>query len=235
MHELTIKPSGHFIAIACAWLLLGWLQAHADDPTAARLQQRPLTIVTLGDSITKGVRTGVAAEQTFAALMEKGMQHNGIPTRVINVGIGGERTDQALKRLDQIIQLPNDTDPVTTKHTTETHAGVHVLHGQPDVVTVMYGTNDSYVDKGATTSRITIEEYRQNLETIVAQLLRRGILPVLMTEPRWSERAAPNGLGENPNERLEPYMVACRQTAAKWRVPLIDHFAAWTAAGKAWY
>ncbi len=97
----------------------------------------------------------------------------------------------------------------------------------------MYGTNDSYVDKGATTTRITVEEYRNNLQTIVVELLRRGILPVLMTEPRWSDKASSNGVGENPNIRLEPFVVACRETAAKWRVPLIDHFAAWTETGKA--
>ncbi len=190
--------------------------ARAVDAQGANSGDRPVTIVALGDSITKGVRSGVTAQQTFAALVEKGLNQNGIAARVINVGIGGERTDQALKRLDQVLNVPND-------------------HGQqqPDFVTVMYGTNDSYVDKGATTSRITVEDYRSNLQSIVARLLNRGIVPVLMTEPRWAEDAAVNGVGENPNVRLEPYVVACRETAAQWRVPLIDHFAAWTDAAKA--
>ncbi len=190
--------------------------ARAVDAQGANSGDRPVTIVALGDSITKGVRSGVTAQQTFAALVEKGLNQNGIAARVINVGIGGERTDQALKRLDQVLNVPND-------------------HGQqqPYFVTVMYGTNDSYVDKGATTSRITVEDYRSNLQSIVARLLNRGIVPVLMTEPRWAEDAAVNGVGENPNVRLEPYVVACRETAAQWRVPLIDHFAAWTDAAKA--
>ncbi len=67
------------------------------------------------------------------------------------------------------------------------NVGSELTPTQPDIVTVMYGTNDSYVDQGATTSRITVEEYRRNLETLVSELLRRGILPVLMTEPRWSK------------------------------------------------
>jgi len=197
----------------------GFMTAWADDVNAAHSEKRPITIVTLGDSITKGVRAGVTAEQTFAALVEQRLQQNGIAARVVNVGIGGERTDQALKRLDQIISLPADS--TITANT------------QPDIVTVMYGTNDSYIDKGATATRITVEEYRSNLQTIVVELLRRGILPVLMTEPRWSNDASVNGVGENPNVRLEPFVVACRETAAKWRVPLIDHFAAWSDAGNA--
>jgi lysophospholipase L1-like esterase len=168
-------------------------------------EKRHLTIVTLGDSITKGVRSGVTGEQTFAALVEKRLGDDGHSVRVINVGIGGERTDQALARFDR------------------------VLAHKPDIVTVMYGTNDSYVDKGKTASRITVDQYRANLKKIVTELLRRGIQPVLMTEPRWSDKAGNNGIGENPNIKLEPFIEACRETAKKWRVPLVDHFSGWTA------
>lgn len=184
--------------------------ARGAEPDKAEPQPgpRPVTIVTLGDSITKGVRTGVTAKQTFAALLESQLGENGASARVINVGIGGERTDQALQRLDRIIEL------------------------QPDIVTVMYGTNDSYVDQGKTASRISLDEYRDNLARIVTELLRRGIQPVLMTEPRWADDAGANGVGENPNVRLEPYVVACRETARAWRVPLVDHFARWTKSRK---
>ena len=171
-------------------------------------EKRHFTIVTLGDSITKGVRSGVDRSQTFASLIEKRLLDTKQPVRVVNVGIGGERTDQALARLERVL-----------KH-------------DPDLVTIMYGTNDSYVDKGKTASRISFETYRSNLRTLVVELLRRGIQPVLMTEPRWSDKARPNGLGENPNIRLEPYVEACRAVAKQWRVPLVDHFAHWTAARK---
>lgn len=214
MHNSIVTPFCNCLVFSISSLLFwgGFATGRADEPPSVRSHQRTLTVVTLGDSITKGVRPGVTAEQTFATLIEKGLSQSGLATRVINAGIGGERTDQALKRLDQIVNLPDNA-------------------GQPDMVTVMYGTNDSYVDQGATTSRISVDDYRQNLQAIVVQLLRRGIVPVLMTEPRWSERASANGLGENPNIRLEPYVVACRETAALWRVPLIDHFAAWSEAG----
>ncbi len=94
----------------------------------------------------------------------------------------------------------------------------------------MYGTNDSYVDPGSSSSRISREDYKANLRAIVADLRRRGIAPILMTEPRWADDAPVNGLGENPNVRLAPYMEACREVAAECRVPLVDHIARWTEA-----
>jgi lysophospholipase L1-like esterase len=219
----------------CSALLFttGFVTAAADDVKAVHSEKRPITIVTLGDSITKGVRSGVTAEQTFAAMVEKGLLQNGVAARVVNVGIGGERTDQALKRLEQIIELPTEVNRPAANANSPAAESPIAANTQPDIVTIMYGTNDSYVDKGKTTSRITVDEYRDNLQTIVVELLRHGILPVLMTEPRWSDDAMVNGIGENPNVRLEPYVVACRETAAKWRVPLIDHFADWSDARSA--
>lgn len=200
-----------FSGLTLATLLAGlaWTSlasAQPTDPLASAETARSVTIVTLGDSITKGVRGGVSAEQTFAALLESRLQQAGQAVRVVNVGIGGERTDQALQRLERVVEL------------------------RPDIVTVMYGTNDSYVDTGQSTSRLTLNAYRDNLRKIVVELLRRGIVPVLMTEPRWSDDARPNGVGENPNLRLEPYLAACRETAQTWRVPLVDHFARWSEA-----
>ncbi len=204
----TIANRSHFDSKGT--LKVGRLFAESLLALESKLQpeRRHFTIVALGDSITKGVRSGVTLRQTFASLLETQLRGSGSSVRVHNVGKGGERTDQALKRLGSIISL------------------------KPDIVTVMYGTNDSYVDQGKSESRITVDAYRSNLETIVAELLRRGIQPVLMTEPRWAEDANPNGLGENPNVRLEPYVVVCREVARKWKLPLVDHFALWSDSRK---
>eukprot|EP00913_Durusdinium_trenchii_P013424 g12605.t1 len=204
----TIANRAHFDSKGT--LLVGRLFAEALFRLEATLQpsQRHFTIVTLGDSITKGVRPGVTPKQTFAAMLEAKLKQKGISARVINVGIGGERTDQALKRMKRVL--------------------VH----RPDIVTVMYGTNDSYVDRGKKTTRISRAQYRANLKRIVAELLRRGIQPILMTEPRIADNAHPNGLGEDCNIRLEPFVVDCRAVAKEWRVPLVDHFAEWSAARK---
>lgn len=164
----------------------------------------PLDIITLGDSITKGVRTGVKPEETFAALLEADLKARGIDARVTNVGIGGERTDGALARLEK-----------------------DVLAKKPRLVTIMYGTNDSYVDKGKTESRLTVEQYRANLLSLVKQIKDAGAIPLLMTEPRWG-KSAKNGIGENPNGLLEKYVAASREVAKKTGSPLVDNFGIWT-------
>lgn len=186
------------VALLCA---TNWeARSIADEP-------KPLRIVTLGDSITKGVRTGVLPEQTFAKQIEKQLRASGAAVEVTNVGIGGERTDGALKRLSQ-----------------------DVLALTPSIVTIMYGTNDSYVDQGSTQSRISIDQYRENLVRLVRLLREGGAQPILMTEPRWGKAATNNGAGEHPNLRLEKYMVACRDVAREMDVPLVDHFRLWTDA-----
>lgn len=188
-------------------IILGWAittTAQPNDGLIDASQNAPLTIVALGDSITKGTREGVHDEETFIALVQRQLSEQGLDTRVLNLGVGGERTDQVLNRLEAVFDQ------------------------QPRWVTVMYGTNDSYIDQGQSSSRLSLETYRENLQQIVAQLLLHGIEPILMTEPRWAQDASVNGLGENPNVRLAPYMEACREVAEINRVPLVDHFADWT-------
>lgn len=180
----------------------GWFRRF--DPT------QNVEIVTLGDSITKAARPGVRRDETFAARLEETLAEREYPVRVTNVGIGGERTDQALARLEK-----------------------DVLARQPRIVTIMYGTNDSYVDKGKNASRITVDEYRANLELLVKRLRAANIEPVLMTEPRWGASAGLNGAGEHPNVRLEQYVAACRAVAQEMNVPLVDHYAHWLAAEQA--
>ena len=165
------------------------------------LSAEELRIITLGDSITKGVRSGVVAEQTFASLLQATLRQNQIQATVQNIGMGGERTDQALKRLER--------DVITSK---------------PDFVTVMYGTNDSWVDNGKTESRLSEQAYEANLREIVQRLQKAGIKPVLMTEPMFGEAQKKNGVGEDPNLRLSQYMDRCRVVAKETGTPLVDHF-----------
>lgn len=177
-----------------AWLLIA---------PAVRAEEPKVRIVTLGDSITRGVRSGVKAEETFSALLQAGLRDQKIDAEVINVGIGGERTDQAIKRLAK-----------------------DVIAKKPVLVTIMYGTNDSYVDKGKQEPRLTTAEYETNLRQLVKELRAAGIQPVLMTAPRWGDKAR-NGKGENPNIALEPYLQVCRKVAEDTKAPLVDHYNYW--------
>lgn len=165
----------------------------------------PVRVVCLGDSITKGVRPGVTAIQTFALLLEQKAKSDGFSAEVFNVGIGGERTDQALARLEK-----------------------DVIAKKPDIVTIMYGANDSYVDSGKTAPRLSEMQFRENLAKIVDQLQSRKISVILMTEPRWGAAAKPNGVGEHPNLRMEPFMQATRDMAKMKSTALVDHYSLWT-------
>lgn len=167
----------------------------------------PTVILALGDSITKGVRGGVTAEETFSAVLAAELQSSGREVTVVNRGIGGERTDQVLVRL--IAEL--------NEH-------------KPDYVLLMYGTNDCHVDQGAKQSRLSLADFRQNLRKLVDRIRAAGCEPILMTEPRYAAKSPANGLGEHGNVRLEQYVAVTREVAAERQTPLIDHFAGWAAA-----
>jgi acyl-CoA thioesterase-1 len=174
---------------------------------AASLQGGPpLRIITVGDSITRGA--GVKPEENFAARIQKTLIEKGYPCELTNAGIGGDTAD-ALRRLQ-----------------------TGVIAKKPDLVTVMYGTNDSYVPKGETQSRNSLEKYEEGLRKMIASLKQAKIQPVIMTSPRWAEGAPPNGVGEDPNVRLARYAEVCRKVAKDMEVPLVDHFAYWTEASK---
>ena len=76
---------------------------------------------------------------------------------------------------------------------------------------------------------MTAQEFRDNLVAIVTRLRAAGVVPVLMTEPRWGPEGR-NGLDKNPNDLLEKYVAECRLVAKDQKLPLVDHFAHWTKA-----
>ena len=173
---------------------------------APQARTETLRVVMLGDSITKGVRPGVKADETFSALVEKTLRQQGLLVEVTNAGVGGETTVGALKRLSGA-----------------------VLAKKPHVVAVMYGTNDCHVDKGKTDSRVMAADFKANLASIIEGCRKAGALAVLMTEPAYAENGPKNGLGEDSNKRLEQYMQVTRAVAKDNGVLLVEHFAHWLA------
>lgn len=170
----------------------------------------PLRVVTLGDSITKGVRAGVTAEETFAAELQRQLRAGDHPdAEVVNVGVGGEMAGQGLKRLEN-----------------------EVVAKKPAIVTIMYGHNDSYVDAGKTEARVSIPRFRADLSQLVQRLRESDITPILMTPPAYAEKSGPNGMGEHCNVKLAQYAEVARQVAETLQVPLIDHYAAWAEMSK---
>lgn len=176
-------------------------------PVAAPLSGPAVRIITLGDSITRGARPGVLPLDAFPGRLQAGLREAGHRVEVHNVGIGGDRVDGALARLER-----------------------DVIAQRPHLVTVMYGTNDSWVDRGKTESRISVERYEADLRTLVRRLQAAGIAVVLMTEPMFGEQQPRNGADEDPNLRLGRYVERCRAVARELGVPLVDHFSGWAEA-----
>lgn len=184
-----------------AWMVFGFTNADGAEP---------LRIVTLGDSITKGVRAGVSEDQTFSAELQRQLRAGVFPdTEVINVGIGGEQAGQGLTRLAR-----------------------DVVAKKPNIVTIMYGHNDSYIDAGKTAVRVSIPRFRADISQLVERLREVGVTPILMTPPAYAEKSAPNGEGEHCNVKLSRYSEVVRQVAETLQVPLIDHYAAWEEISK---
>ncbi len=210
----TLGSLRHLL-LAAPMFITFFIPASASTP--ARLQDKvpdekseqaaARTVVVLGDSITKGVRTGVAADEIFSSRLETALKKQGLNIVVNNQGIGGERTDQALGRLSK-----------------------DILSQKPVLVVVMYGTNDSYVDIGKSDSRISADEFEANLREIVRQLQSPETKVILMTEPRWGDNAGKNGAGEHPNLRLEKYLERTRLVAETGKLPLVDHYRLWSDA-----
>ena len=163
-------------------------------------------IVTLGDSITKAVRPGVGPMESFAWMLGADLRARGINAETINVGIGGEQTDRALNRLDR-----------------------DVISRKPTIVTIMYGTNDSYHYQDEKAPRLTKDQYRDNLTKIIENIRMSGAIPILMTPPRWG-KTAKNGVGQDPNHLLSSYLSACREVSVKENVRIVDHFQIWSDA-----
>ncbi|MBN1339788.1 MAG: exo-alpha-sialidase [Bacteroidales bacterium] len=165
-----------------------------------------ISIFFLGDSITTGAGLS-GGDKTFADLTGEMLLKHNFTANIRNVGISGEKSDGALARLQK-----------------------DVISQHPDVVVVMYGTNDAFVDEGKTVERLPLNDYKRNLSNIVRQLMDENIQVILMT---------PVPLGNNPAlERepystkgldfyLKPYVSACREIAENHQVMLADNFLLW--------
>lgn len=178
-------------------------------------------IVCFGDSTT-APRQGLTV---YADILQRELKLDGAAPWLVNAGVGGNNTADALARLDK-----------------------DVLQRNPKLVVIAFGINDSAINvwenPPATAPRISLEQYRQNLASMVDRLKASGIAVVLMTPNplRWSEKTKelygkppydpndPDGF----NLLLKDYVAAVRELAQAKGVPLVDVWAAFheKAAGR---
>ena len=107
-------------------------------------------VLAFGDSLYAGY--GLGQGQSFPAVLQKQLEGQGIPARVVNAGVSGDTSAAGLARLEFTLEgLPR----------------------KPDLAIVGLGGNDAL--RG-----LDPAETRRNLDAIVGELDRRGI-PVVIT------------------------------------------------------
>lgn len=195
---------GFLIAAALlAWMpLVGLRLARAEEAVQPLLNfgEEPITIVCLGDSVT-GVYYHTGGKRAYPELLEIAIRR-AVPNARVTVINAGISGHTTQNGLDRL-----DRD---------------VLSKKPNLVTVSFGLNDM--------TRIPEEQFRKNLETIVARC-REAKADVVLCTPN-----AVINTGGRPTEKLERYCELIRATARDLKLAVCDQYQAGEAlrAKDAW-
>jgi len=174
----------------------------------------PTKIVAFGDSTT-AFRGSI--KKVFSQRLAEALSDHGVSAWVVNSGVGSSTTRHARSRFDR-----------------------DVLAHHPEVVIIMLGANDSAIDvwkdPPATQSRVSREEYAENLSYFCKTLEAQGAKVVLMTPTpfRWTPKlkqlyGKPPYDVDDPNGFSAPLAEYCeimRKIASEQKVTLIDLFQA---------
>jgi len=148
-----------------------------------------MNIVLFGDSLTFGY--GVYKKDSISSLLQNRFPQDNI----INSGINGDTTREAVKRLFD-----------------------DVLRNEPDIVTILYGSNDcAPSDYGYR----TIVEFENNLDIIISRI--REISPkteiIMITPPPVDETVF---MPWTTNKRIEPYCQMIKEKAKEYDCIFLD-------------
>lgn len=143
-------------------------------------------IILLGDSITAGYKDDHVSQDLTIRLRAKLPSDNYL---IRNVGIPGDTTKGALTRLEK-----------------------HVLNGEPDLVTILFGSNDVLENE-----HISLTQYRKNIEALIQQI---GANKVLLITPSFTNQQLQ--YEQRPNHRILAYGNAIRELAESYSIKLVD-------------
>lgn len=148
-----------------------------------------MKLLLFGDSITFGY--GVWEKDNIESLLKSAHRH----WKIVNKGVNGDTTREALDRFE--------TD---------------VLNHNPDIVTFLFGSNDSAMGEGPYR---TVYEYNLNLEIMTEQLLlkNKNAKIIYITPPPVDETVF---MPWTYNDRIAPYCNACYNLAKKYNGILVD-------------
>ncbi len=123
---------------------------------------------------------------------------------VINAGIGGNNSENARARLEK-----------------------DVLSREPDLVIMMFGTNDCLNSNNL----VPLERYRETMVWMTRRIKESGAQLILCAMPDFNERAlflrhAPERYGYRPKERIAEERAIVREIAAAEGAFLLDAYAA---------
>lgn len=129
--------------------------------------QKPITIVCFGNSTT-AFRKGV--NKVYSVRLHEKLDSAGISNHVINSGVGSSHTgsikDNAVAK---VVHAMDRFDTAVLKH----HA---------DWVTINFGLNDAYQDKGqGTPGRIPLKNYKKNIRHFIKNVRKQGSKVILLT------------------------------------------------------
>lgn len=169
------------------------------------MDKQPIKIVCFGDSLTYGY--GVFETDGFCYQLSENLKHKypQIPFDIINSGINGHTTREAVSRLQG-----------------------SVLQRKPQIVLILFGSNDSALQEGNYRTPI---EYEQNMVTIIESILSLStnhtfasgkVIPILLTPPSMVDT---NFYPYTTNDRLQVYGDIIKKLAGIYHLPCIDLFA----------
>jgi len=117
-------------------------------PAPAQSDTRP-AIVAFGDSLSAGF--GLEAGQSFPDLLQQDLDRRGLRYRVVNAGISGDTTSDALDRLDAVVAL------------------------RPAIVILEFGGNDGLRGLPVATTRANLEQLITGLGKGGAKVVLAGM------------------------------------------------------------
>ena len=146
-------------------------------------------LVLFGDSLTYGY--GVFKKDNIASLIQNRFKK----LSVINSGVNGDTTREALKRLNR-----------------------DVISFSPVIATILFGSNDSAPSENAYR---TIYEFNKNMRAIIDTIKtsKKGTEIILITPPPVDDGVF---MPSTTNARLAPYCAAIREIAQRQGLFLCD-------------
>jgi|GEM_PF-4662517 len=190
-------------AVLC-WCAFTWPTGAFGEPSGGVLH-----IYAFGDSITYGVNSSTKATETFRYLLSDMLYKKyGADVRVYNGGIGGQDTQIADRRFNE------------------------VLKADANIVIIMFGSNDASlknVNGGESSGpRVPVEKYRETIEKWIDALQQKGSVVILMTPPpvarNYQRLSDDKFLSRDQNSVTRQFAYACREIAVKKKVDLVDNF-----------